>query len=250
MQVTTIGIDLAKHVFQVHGVDAQGRTLLRKRLRRPEVAGFFAGLPPCLVGMEACAMAHHWARELRRLGHEVRLMPPAYVKPYVKRGKTDAADAEAICEAVARPSMRFVPTKTAEQQAALVLHRTPGMAAPLLGDAPVPRRPLAGLAHRGVQAEVGDQLLGRAEAGDVADRRRQADRDHHIDAGHGRQAPHAPVLQRVLGDVALDRAQVPEQPIQRPDVPFDGQPLVLGQRLGGQPARPLAPKRSACGQRG
>jgi transposase len=104
-------------------VDAQGRALLRRRLRRSEVAGFFAGLPPCLVGMEACATAHHRGRELRRLGHEVRLMPPAYVRPYVKRGRTDAADAEAICEAVARPTMRFVPVKAAEQHAALVLHR-------------------------------------------------------------------------------------------------------------------------------
>ena len=124
MQVTTIGLDLAKHVFQAHGVDAEGRPVLRRRLRRSEVVGFFAGLPACLVGMEACATAHHWARELQRLGHRVRLMPPAYVKAYVKRGKTDAADAEAICEAVTRPTMRFVPIKTADQQAALVLHRT------------------------------------------------------------------------------------------------------------------------------
>src|SRR3712207_1035341 len=123
MHVATIGLDLAKHVFQVHGVDAEGRPVLRKRLRRSEVAAFFAALPPCLVGMEACATAHHWARELRRLGHEVRLMPPAYVKPYVKRGKTDAADAEAICEAATRPTMRFVPVKTREQQAALSMHR-------------------------------------------------------------------------------------------------------------------------------
>jgi transposase len=124
MQVTTIGLDLAKHVFQVHGVDAEGQPLLRRRLRRSEVIAFFAGLPSCLIGMEACATAHHWARELGRLGHRVRLMPPSYVKPYVKRGKTDAADAEAICEAVTRPTMRFVPAKTADQQAALVLHRT------------------------------------------------------------------------------------------------------------------------------
>ena len=124
MQVTTIGLDLAKHVFQVHGVDAEGQPLLRRRLRRSEVIAFFAGLPSCLIGMEACATAHHWARELGRLGHRVRLMPPSYVKPYVKRGKTDAADAEAICEAVTRPTMRFVPVKAADQQAALVLHRT------------------------------------------------------------------------------------------------------------------------------
>jgi transposase len=122
-QVTTIGLDLAKNVLQVHGVDAAGNVLLRKRLRRGDVLRFFAGLSPCLVGMEACATAHHWARELTKLGHTVRLMPPAYVKPYVKRGKTDAADAEAIAEAVTRPTMRFVAVKTTEQQAVLMLHK-------------------------------------------------------------------------------------------------------------------------------
>ncbi len=122
-QVTTIGLDLAKNVFQLHGVDAAGNVLLRKQLRRGDVLRFFAGLSPCLVGMETCATAHHWARELARLGHTVRLMPPAYVKPYVKRGKTDAADAEAIAEAVTRPTMRFVAVKTTEQQAILMLHK-------------------------------------------------------------------------------------------------------------------------------
>ena len=123
MQVATIGLDLAKHVFQVHGVDAAGKVVLRRRLRRVQVVEFFAALPPCLVGMEACGTAHHWVRVIRSLGHEVRLMPPQYVKPYVRRGKNDAADAAAICEAVTRPSMRFVPVKTDEQQAALVMHR-------------------------------------------------------------------------------------------------------------------------------
>ena len=122
-ELTTIGLDLAKHVFQVHGVDAEGATVLRKQLRRGQVLAFFSRLPRCLVGMEACATAHYWARELAALGHEVRLMPAQYVKAYVKRNKTDAADAEAICEAVLRPTMRFVPVKTAEQQAALLLHR-------------------------------------------------------------------------------------------------------------------------------
>jgi len=122
-QVTTIGLDLAKNVFQLHGVDAAGNVLLRKQLRRGDVLRFFAGLSPCLVGMEACATAHYWARELAKLGHTVRLMPPAYVKPYVKRGKTDAADAEAIAEAVTRPTMRFIAVKTAEQQAILMLHK-------------------------------------------------------------------------------------------------------------------------------
>jgi len=122
-EIKTIGLDLAKHVFQVHGVDAGGATVLRKRLRRGEVLAFFARLPGCLIGLEACATAHYWARELRSVGHEVRLMPAQYVKAYVKRNKNDAADAEAICEAVRRPTMRFVPIKTAEQQAALLVHR-------------------------------------------------------------------------------------------------------------------------------
>ena len=122
-EVTTIGLDLAKHVFQVHGVDANGAVVLRKQLRRGQVVAFFAALPRCLIGLEACATAHYWARELQAVGHEVRLMPAQYVKAYVKRNKNDAADAEAICEAVGRPSMRFVAIKTAEQQAALLLHR-------------------------------------------------------------------------------------------------------------------------------
>src|SRR5437660_8511395 len=121
-EIKTIGLDLAKHVFQVHGVDASGVTVVRKRLRRSEVLAFFTRLPRCLIGLEACATAHYWARELQAIGHEVRLMPAQYVKAYVKRNKNDAADAEAICEAVQRPTMRFVPVKTAEQQAALLLH--------------------------------------------------------------------------------------------------------------------------------
>src|SRR5262249_55889753 len=122
-EVTTIGLDLAKHVFQVHGIDAQGATVLRKRLRRGQVLAFFSRIPRCLVGLEACATAHYWARELAALGHEVRLMPAQYMKADLKRKKHDAADAEAICEAVQRPTMRFVPVKTAEQQAAQLLHR-------------------------------------------------------------------------------------------------------------------------------
>src|ERR1700686_24321 len=121
--ITTIGLDLAKSVFQVHAIDEAGSGMMRKRLRRTQVLGFFAKVPPCLVGLEACATAHHWARELIALGHEARLMPPNYVKAYVKRNKHDVADAEAICEAVRRPSMRFVPVKTAEQQSALMMHR-------------------------------------------------------------------------------------------------------------------------------
>jgi transposase len=122
--VSTIGLDLAKNVFQVHGVDGSGEAVLRRQLRRGQVLAFFKRLPPCLVGMEACATSHYWAREIAALGHEVRMMPARYVKPYVKRNKNDMADAEAICEAVTRPTMRFVPIKTVEQQSVLVLHRT------------------------------------------------------------------------------------------------------------------------------
>ncbi len=121
--ISTIGLDIAKSVFQVHGVDAAGQVVVRRQLRRRHVVAFFQKLPPCLVGIEACASSHHWSRELQALGHRVRLMPPAYVKPYVKRQKNDATDAEAICEAVTRPNMRFVPTKTVEQQSCLMLHR-------------------------------------------------------------------------------------------------------------------------------
>jgi transposase len=147
MEITTIGLDIARRVFQAHGVDASGKAVLRRKLQRGEVLTFFKGLPACLVGIEACATAHHWAREIRALGHEVRLMPPSYVKPYVKRGKTDAADAEAICEAVTRPTMRYVPIKTAEQQAVLMLHRT--------RDLLVRQRTMLVNALRGHMAELG-----------------------------------------------------------------------------------------------
>ena len=123
-EVITIGVDLAKNVFQVHGVDAEGAVVVRRRLRRGQVLPFFKKQRPCLVGMEACATSHHWGREIEALGHQVRLMPPRYVKPYVKRNKNDMADAEAICEAVTRPTMRFVEIKTADQQSVLMLHRT------------------------------------------------------------------------------------------------------------------------------
>jgi transposase len=122
--VTTIGLDIAKSVFQVHGIDAEGNVVFRRQLKRRYVVAFFQKLPPCLVGIEACASSHHWSRELQALGHTVRLMPPSYVRPYVKRHKNDATDAEAICEAVTRPNMRFVATKTPEQQSCLTLHRT------------------------------------------------------------------------------------------------------------------------------
>lgn len=147
MQITTIGLDLAKSVFQAHGVDADGRTVLAKRLLRKQMIPFFSKLPPCLIGVEACATAHHWARTLSAMGHEVRLMPPSYVKGYVKRGKSDALDAEAICEAVQRPTMRFVPVKTVEQQGILMAHRTRSLL--------VRQRTMAATALRAHLAEFG-----------------------------------------------------------------------------------------------
>ena len=122
-EINTAGVDLAKSIFQVHAIDAAGRIVVQKALKRQQLVTFFAKLPPCLVGLEACSTAHYWGRTLMKFGHDVRLIPPAYVKPYVRRQKNDAADAAAICEAVTRPSMRFVPIKTEEQQAALMLHR-------------------------------------------------------------------------------------------------------------------------------
>jgi transposase len=121
-EVSTIGLDIAKSVFQVHGVDADGAVVIRKRISRAKVLEFFAAVPPCRVGIEACPSAHHWSRKLQALGHTVRLMPPTYVKAYLKRSKNDANDAAAICEAVTRPSMRFVPTKSEQQQSGLMLH--------------------------------------------------------------------------------------------------------------------------------
>ena len=169
-EVATVGLDLVKKVFQVHAIGSDGAVLVRRKLRRAEVIGFFTDLPGCVVGMEACASAHHWARELIALGHEVRLMPPAYVKPYVKRGKTDAADAEAICEAVMRPSMRFVPVKSAERQGVLVLHRTRELL--------VRQRTMLINAIRGHCAEFGmiapqgarrsAELIGQVQAADAA----------------------------------------------------------------------------------
>jgi transposase len=169
--VTTIGLDIAKSVFQVHGVDAEGNVAIRRQLKRRYVMIFFQKLPPCLVGIEACASSHHWSRELRALGHTVRLMPPAYVKPYVKRHKNDATDAEAICEAVTRPNMRFVATKTEEQQSCLTLHRTRHLF--IRQQTSVINAVRAHLAEFGIVAPVGrngvEQLLG--VAADASDKR-------------------------------------------------------------------------------
>jgi transposase len=160
--ITTIGLDIAKSIFQVHGVDAEGHVLVRRQLKRRYVLAFFQKLPPCLVGIEACASSHHWSRELQALGHKVKLMPPAYVKPYVKRHKNDATDAEAICEAVGRPNMRFVETKTPEQQSCLTLHRTRHLL--IRQQTSVINAIRAHLAEFGIVAPVGrngvDRLLG------------------------------------------------------------------------------------------
>jgi transposase len=160
--ITTIGLDIAKSVFQVHGVDAEGHVVIRRQLKRRYVLAFFQKLPPCLVGIEACASSHHWSRELQALGHNVRLMPPAYVKPYVKRQKNDTTDAEAICEAVTRPTMRFVATKTPEQQSCLMLHRTRHLF--IRQQTAVINAIRAHLAEFGIVAPVGrngvEQLLG------------------------------------------------------------------------------------------
>lgn len=146
-EISMIGLDIAKNVFQVHGVDASGRVVLQRQLRRGAVEKFFAQLPPCIVGMEACGSAHHWARVIGRHGHEARLMPPAYVKPYVKRNKNDGRDAEGICEAVGRPTMRFVVVKSVEQQATLAVHGTRALL--------VRQRTMAGNALRAALSEVG-----------------------------------------------------------------------------------------------
>jgi transposase len=160
--ITTIGLDIAKSVFQVHCIDAGGQVVIRRQLKRRYVLTFFQKLPPCLVGIEACASSHHWSRELQALGHTVRLMPPAYVKPYVKRQKNDATDAEAICEAVSRPNMRFVATKTPEQQSCLMLHRTRHLF--IRQQTAVINSIRAHLAEFGIVAPVGrqgvEQLLG------------------------------------------------------------------------------------------
>jgi transposase len=160
--VSTIGLDIAKSVFQVHGVDATGQVVVRRQLKRRYVLTFFEKLPPCLVGIEACVSSHHWSRELQALAHMVRLMPPAYVKPYIKRQKNDAADAEAICEAVTRANMRFVATKTPEQQSGLMLHRTRHLF--IRQQTAVINAIRAHLAEFGIVAPVGrngvEQLLG------------------------------------------------------------------------------------------
>ena len=163
--IVAIGLDLAKSIFQIHGVDAAGRTMLRRRLSRHELVPYFAKISPCLIGMEACSAAHHWARELSRFGHSVRLIPPQYAKPYVKRNKTDAADAEAICEALTRPNMRYVPVKTLDQQSVLSLHRVRALF--------VRQRTAAVNIVRGLLTEFG--IIAGKGIGRIAELRRRAD---------------------------------------------------------------------------
>src|SRR5437868_2756778 len=169
--ITTVGLDIAKSVFQVHCVDADGEVVLRRQLKRRYMLPFFQKLPSCLIGIEACASSHHWSRELQALGHTVRLMPPAYVKPYVKRHKNDVTDAEAICEAVTRPNMRFVATKTPEQQSCLTLHRTRHLF--IRQQTAVINAIRAHLAEFGIVAPVGrngvEQLLSIAADSKISD---------------------------------------------------------------------------------
>src|SRR6266404_2091069 len=188
----------AKSVFQVHGIDADGNVVLRRQLKRRSVLAFFQKLPPCLVGIEACASSHYWSRELQALGHTVRLMPPAYVKPYVKRQKNDMADAEAICEAVTRANMRFVPTKTPEQQSCLMLHRTRHLF--IRQQTAIINSIRAHLAEFGIVAPVGrngvEELLD--VAADSNDRRlpelERAVLDGRFDLGLGACGRHSPYL--------------------------------------------------------
>lgn len=199
-EVVTVGLDLAKNVFQVHAIAADGVVLIRRKLRRSEVIGFFAELSPCLVGMEACASAHHWARELIAIGHEVRLMPPAYVKPYVKRGKTDAADAEAICEAVTRPTMRFVAVKSVEQQAVLMLHKS--------RDLMVRQRTMLINALRGHLAEYG--IVTGVGAGGVTASLRSLHEEQDRLPTHARSALHgiAAQLRALASEIDRLEAQI------------------------------------------
>ncbi|MFS0851834.1 IS110 family transposase [Novosphingobium panipatense] len=199
-EVVTVGLDLAKNVFQVHAIGADGAVLIRRKLRRTEVIRFFAELPRCLVGMEACASAHHWARELMAIGHEVRLMPPAYVKPYVKRGKTDAADAEAICEAVTRPTMRFVAVKSVKQQAVLMLHKS--------RDLMVRQRTMLINALRGHLAEYGI-VTGLGAAGVVASLKALHEEQDRFPA-HARSALHgiAAQLRALASEIERLEAQI------------------------------------------
>lgn len=199
-EVVTVGLDLAKNVFQVHAIATDGAVLIRRKLRRTEVIRFFTELPPCLVGMEACASAHHWPRELMAIGHEARLMPPAYVKPYVKRGKTDAADAEAICEAVTRPTMRFVAVKSVEQQAVLMLHKS--------RDLMVRQRTMLINALRGHLAEYGI-VTGLGAGGVVASLKALQEEQDRFPA-HARSALHgiAAQLRALASEIDRLEAQI------------------------------------------
>lgn len=203
MNITRIGLDLAKQVFQVHGVDRQGKAILRRRLRREQMLAFFDKLPACLIGMEACSSSHYWARELSKRGHEVRLIAPQFVKPYVKSNKNDANDAEAICEAAGRPNMRFVPIKTIEQQDMQAVHR--------IRSELVKQRTAKANQIRGLLAEYGIVMAQRV------DRLRQAIPEILEDAGNGLTTPLRRLLKGLQDDfVQLDgRVAELDQEIQR-----------------------------------
>lgn len=207
LSVTTVGLDLAKQVFQVHAIDAAGGVVIAKALRRKDVLGFFAGLPRCLVGLEACSSSHYWARELIRLGHDVRLMPPAYVKPYVRRQKNDAADAAAICEAVTRPSMRFVAVRSVDNQAILMHHKA--------RDLLVTQRTQLLNALRGHLAEIGIiAAQGPANARTLADMIRDG---HEALPALVREAL-LPLVRQLIGlDEEIDRADRTIQILARQD---------------------------------
>lgn len=213
MNITRIGLDLAKQVFQVHGVDRQGKAILRRRLRREQMLAFFDKLPACLIGMEACSSSHYWARELSRRGHEVKLIAPQFVKPYVKSNKNDANDAEAICEAVGRPNMRFVPIKTIEQQDMQAVHR--------IRSELVKQRTAKANQIRGLLAEYGIVMAQRV------DRLRQAIPEILEDAENGLTAP----LRRLLKGLQDDFVQL------------DGRVAELDQEIQRQATKNAAAKR-------
>jgi transposase len=203
MQITTIGLDIAKNVFQVHGIDAAENVIVRKQLRRGQVPAFFKAVPPCLIGMEACATAHYWARELTKLGHQVRLMPAKDVKAYVKRNKNDAADAEAICEAVRRPTMRFVGVKSAEQQGRLMQHRTRDLL--MRQRTQVINVLRAHLAELGIAAAQGVEGLKELLAIIASDEDERLPADAHASLAHRAAASHRQDQRRCVSCVVKER---------------------------------------------
>ena len=243
MTITTIGLDLAKSVFQAHGVDETGATVLTKRLHRKQMLPFFSKLPPCQIAMEACGTAHYWARTLAAMGHVVRLIPPSYVKAYVKRGKSDALDAEAICEAMQRPTMRFVPVKTVEQQSILMVHRARSL---LVRQRTMLANALrAHLAELGLVANPGIANLAKLAQQALSDENGLPSRAHHAgspgpadhgafggDHGAGSQAPRLACRKR--GQSRLQRSPVSASSRRQPSPPPSPIPTSSG-RAGNLP---------------